>query len=111
MSEPLIDPAVFAELADSVGEDFVRELVETFATEAATMRSDLRAALAQRDAERFRRAAHSLKSNAQTFGARRLAHAARALELGGLPSEAAALDALEADLAASLRALVERAGG
>jgi HPt (histidine-containing phosphotransfer) domain-containing protein len=111
MDDPLIDPTVFAELAESVGADFVRELVETFAAEATTMRSEMRAACEQRDAERFRRAAHSLKSNAQTFGARQLAEAARSLELGGLPSEAAPLDALEAELARSLAALAERAGG
>ena len=67
--------------------------------------------LEARDAERFRRAAHSLKSNAQTFGARRLADAARALELGGIPSDSAPLDALEAELAVGLAALAERAGG
>ena len=111
MDEPLIDSTVFSELADSVGADFVRELVETFAAEAATMRTELRTAYEARDAERFRRAAHSLKSNAQTFGTRRLADAARSLELGGLPSDAAPLDALEAELAKGLAALVERAGG
>ena len=36
------------------------------------------------DADRFRRAAHSLKSNSNTFGALRLAALARELELNGL---------------------------
>jgi cysteinyl-tRNA synthetase len=37
-----------------------------------------------RTADRFRRAAHSLKSNSNTFGARTLGAMARELELGGL---------------------------
>ena len=48
------------------------------------MLDDLRDALAARDADRFRRAAHSLKSNSNTFGARTLGAMARDLELGGL---------------------------
>jgi HPt (histidine-containing phosphotransfer) domain-containing protein len=63
------------------------------------MIADLRDASQARDAERFRRAAHSLKSNANTFGASTLGAMARELELGGLPVDpsggAAALDALE----------------
>lgn len=37
-------------------------------------------------AESFRRTAHSIKSNASTFGATRLAEMARALEIGGPPA-------------------------
>jgi HPt (histidine-containing phosphotransfer) domain-containing protein len=111
MDDAPIDHAVFAELAASVGADFVRELVDTFAAEAAGMREELRAAYEVRDAARFRRTAHSLKSNAQTFGALRLAEAARALEHGGLPVDATPLDALETVLASSLAALAERADG
>ena len=72
------------------------------------MLGELRAARAEGAAERFRRAAHSLKSNANTFGATELARLARELELGGLPQEVASLDALVAafDAAAvELRAL------
>ena len=46
-------------------------------------------ALAAGDAERFRRAAHSLKSNSNTFGALALGALARELELGGLDAATA----------------------
>jgi len=100
-----IDRAAFAELQDNAGEDFVAELVGTFAEEAPALLSELRAALALGHAERFRRAAHSLKSNSNTFGVRSLAELARTLELGGLPADSAPLDVLDAEFAASLAAL------
>lgn len=79
-----IDIAVFSELRDTTGSDFVRELVDTFLEEAPAMVADLRDALARGDAERFRRAAHSLKSNSNTFGAMALGSLAKDLELAGL---------------------------
>jgi HPt (histidine-containing phosphotransfer) domain-containing protein len=84
MTQPTIDPATFAELQETAGADFVRELVGTFLDEAPAMLAELRSALAARDADRFRRAAHSLKSNGNTFGALALGALARELELGGL---------------------------
>jgi len=94
-----IDPAAFAELEAAAGVEFVRELVATFLTEAPAMLGELRGALDAGDADRFRRAAHSLKSNANTFGARALGERARAFELGGIASARAdgALAALEAE--------------
>ena len=77
MTSTAIDLAVFNELQATAGEDFVAELVDTFLEEAPQMFRELRAALRDGDAERFRRAAHSLKSNAHTFGATRLAALAR----------------------------------
>lgn len=97
MTEPTIDATTFAELQDAAGSDFVSELVGTFLEEAPNMLAELRRAHAGPDADAFRRAAHSLKSNAHTFGATRLASLARALELGGLLTDAAPLDALEAE--------------
>ena len=99
MDSPDIDPTTFAELQETVGADFVRELIGTFLTEAPTMLAELRAAASQHDAERFRRVAHALKSNGHTFGASALGAMARELELGGLKAEEAdntrALDALD----------------
>jgi HPt (histidine-containing phosphotransfer) domain-containing protein len=106
MSAVTIDPAVFAELKDAAGADFVADLVATFADEEAPqMLAELRDALAAGSAERFRRAAHSLKSNAMTFGALPLGEMARTLELGGLPADAAALDTLQAELDRAVQAL------
>lgn len=89
MTEPAIDPAAFAALEAATGADFARELVATFLEEAPGMLADLRAALFAQDADRFRRAAHSLKSNGNTFGALALGTLARDLELAGVAQVAA----------------------
>ena len=96
MNPTPIDRAVFDELKDTAGADFVAELVGTFLDEAPQMIAELRAALAAGSADAFRRAAHSLKTNAHTFGATALGAKARELELGGLPADASGLDALQA---------------
>ncbi len=105
MTDNVIDPNTFGELQANAGEDFVAELVGTFAEEAPLILADLRSALQAADADRFRRAAHSLKSNSNTFGATCLAELARTLELGGLPANTAPLDALEAEYGRTVAAL------
>ena len=86
MTVAAIDIATFEELKATAGADFVRELVDTFLAEAPRMLDDLRGAFAANDRDRFRRVAHSLKSNGNTFGATSLAALAKSLELGGLGS-------------------------
>jgi HPt (histidine-containing phosphotransfer) domain-containing protein len=83
-SAPTIDRATFEALEQTTGADFVRELVDTFLQEAPAMLDELRNALAAKDADKFRRSAHSLKSNGNTFGALTLGAMARELELGGM---------------------------
>jgi HPt (histidine-containing phosphotransfer) domain-containing protein len=83
MSEGIIDRSVFEELKTTAGADFVHELVDTFLTEAPGMLAELRRALDANEADRFRRVAHSLKSNSNTFGASSLAAMAKNLEIGG----------------------------
>jgi HPt (histidine-containing phosphotransfer) domain-containing protein len=85
MSGPSVDDTTFAELQESAGADFVNELVDTFFEEAPRMLDELREAAAAGRADAFRRAAHSLKSNANTFGALELGTLARELELNGVP--------------------------
>jgi HPt (histidine-containing phosphotransfer) domain-containing protein len=105
-----IDAARFAELQATAGADFVVELIDTFLAEAPGMLAELRAARAAGDADGYRRAAHSLKSNANTFGATALGAQARAIELAGLgepAADAALLGALEAEYARAARALQE----
>ena len=100
MTQPTIDPATFDALSATAGADFVTELVDTFLVEAPSMLAGLRDSFAAGDAERFRRTAHSLKSNANTFGALTLGAMARELELSGMdPAKAndAKLDALAAE--------------
>ena len=109
MDEPVIDHPVYAELQDTAGAGFVAELVDTFLEEAPGMLAELRNARADAHAERFRRAAHSLKSNGNTFGALKLAALARDLELKGLDADpgrdAVALAGLETEYARAATAL------
>ena len=78
MSE--IDRTTFEELKQMSGEDFINELINAFLDDAPKMIENMQAALAARDVESFRRNAHSLKSNANTFGAAELAASAKELE-------------------------------
>jgi HPt (histidine-containing phosphotransfer) domain-containing protein len=112
MDETVIDRAVYGELRDTTGAEFLAELVDTFIDEGPGMLAELRAARAEGNAERFRRAAHSLKSNGNTFGAVKLAALARELELKGLDADPTrdmaglvALEAAYARAAAELKAL------
>ena len=76
----LIDRSVLDGLSEAVGEDFVGELIDTFLEEAPGMFEEMKQALEKNDVDRFRRAAHSLKTNASTFGANELAEQAKELE-------------------------------
>jgi HPt (histidine-containing phosphotransfer) domain-containing protein len=115
MSNSPIDLAAFRALEETAGADFVAELVDTFAAEAPLMLAEMRSARAAGDAGRFRRAAHSLKSNCNTFGALALGAEARALELKGLDADPArdlsAIDAIEAGCGRVAVALKELARG
>lgn len=98
MTDTPIDTAVFAELAEATGAEFAAELVEAFLDEAPGMIADLKDAAAQDDPDRFRRAAHSIKSNADVFGAKHLSALAREIELSELPPAKTATDARMAAL-------------
>jgi HPt (histidine-containing phosphotransfer) domain-containing protein len=115
MKSPTIDREAFDELEDTAGAEFVAELVDTFLAEAPVMLAELRRALDAGDADAFRRTAHSLKSNGNTFGAHTFAAIAKELELGGMPPVQAAsgkpLDALSAEYARVASALQERKRG
>jgi HPt (histidine-containing phosphotransfer) domain-containing protein len=111
MDTSIIDRTTFAELQATAGADFVVELVDTFLEEAPQILAELKSALAAGSAERFKRAAHSLKTNAHTFGATALGARARELELGGLPSDGRGVDALELAYRQAAAALLELARG
>ena len=89
MSDSPIDRSVFAELQDAMGSDFVGELVTTFFDEAPGMLADIKAAAETGEPDAFRRAAHSIKSNASIFGAKKLAELARQMEISGLEPDPA----------------------
>jgi HPt (histidine-containing phosphotransfer) domain-containing protein len=78
-----IDKPTFEELKQMSGADFIGELVDTFLEDGPKLIAELKAALRAGDAEAFRRAAHSLKSNGATFGALHLSQLAKDLEMIG----------------------------
>ena len=92
---PVLDLNTFNMLKESTGEDFIAELIDAFLEDAVTQMNDMRSASAANDAETFRRAAHSLKSNAATFGATDLQALARELEMMGRDKNLAVGNRLE----------------
>jgi histidine phosphotransfer protein HptB len=79
----VIDKATFEELKQISGADFINELIDAFLDDAPNMISQMETAVANQDSVSFRRNAHSLKSNANTFGATDLGALARELEMMG----------------------------
>ncbi|HEY5872935.1 MAG TPA: response regulator, partial [Gaiellaceae bacterium] len=63
------------------GEEFLAEVIDAFLSDAPTLVLALRTTHEQGDTEGLRRAAHTLKSNGQTFGAGGFAELCRELEL------------------------------
>ena len=106
MAETL-DPAVLAELLEAVGDDpaFVDELVDTFLAEAPGFMAAIDGAVQAGDAGRLLVPAHTLKGNAATIGAERLAEVSRTLEERARNAD---LDGADVD-AAEARAELERA--
>ena len=80
---PVIDKATFEELKQMSGADFINELIDAFLDDGPHMIGQMEAASAAGDVESFRRNAHSLKSNANTFGATELGALAKELEMMG----------------------------
>jgi PAS domain S-box-containing protein len=82
-ASPVIDLKQFEEFRSSMGADFIGEVLAVFTEDTPELLRDLQQALADNDSERFRRAAHSLKSNSAAFGAVTLAELACELEILG----------------------------
>jgi HPt (histidine-containing phosphotransfer) domain-containing protein len=101
--EDPLDPRTLDELRASVGDDpaFVAELIDEFIEEAPRQLQTLREAATTGDAEAARRAAHTLKGNARTFGAEGLASlcldAETAAAAGDLDTVRERLDSVEAE--------------
>ena len=75
-----VDSAALDRLRESIGEEFLGELVGTFLDDAPAQLTTLRGAFERGDAEEARRAAHTLKSNGATFGAEGFSELCRQLE-------------------------------
>ena len=100
-----VDVTTFRTLIQRVGKEdhaFVEGLLEQFLTDAPVLINSMRGHLASGDAAGVRLAAHTLKSNASTFGAHGLAAQSRALEVasmaGDLRGAAASINAVEETL-------------
>jgi histidine phosphotransfer protein HptB len=80
---PIIDSQTYEQLEAEMGADFMSELVDTYLKDTIRLMVELRQALSDQDAERFRRAAHTIKATSSTFGAVQLGASARELEMLG----------------------------
>jgi CheY-like chemotaxis protein/HPt (histidine-containing phosphotransfer) domain-containing protein len=79
---PAVDKAVLDRLVASMGGDpaFVAELIEEFDTDAPKLVGELKRGISEGNVEVVHRAAHTMKSNASTFGADELATLCAELE-------------------------------
>ncbi len=93
----VIDREVLDNLLEAVGGDgeFLTELLETYFADTPQLFTTMHKALSDGNSEEFRRAAHSLKSNSENFGAMALSHKAKVLEEMGKSGE---LDQVEGSL-------------
>jgi signal transduction histidine kinase/CheY-like chemotaxis protein/HPt (histidine-containing phosphotransfer) domain-containing protein len=110
-SAAVLDPEAFERLRAAMGASFLDELLVTFVEDSQELVATMRRALTQKDADSFRRAAHSLKSNAASFGAMTLSTLARDLEnlskSGSLDGAAPKVERLDIERERVVRALRE----
>lgn len=91
---PVLDKPTFERLVGSFGKEFVSQLIDAFLEDSPQLIESLRRSLDQGDGSEFRRAAHTLKSHANTFGFPRLVRPCQDAEdigASGDPSPAAPL--------------------
>jgi CheY-like chemotaxis protein/HPt (histidine-containing phosphotransfer) domain-containing protein len=103
---PALEPGALERLLETTGDDpeFVVVLLETFAEEAPALLAELHGGVTAGDSETARRAAHTPKSNAATFGATGLAELCAELEArargGDLADGARAMQRIDASFTA-----------
>lgn len=78
-----LNESTFTELCDTMGADFIVELVASYLIDVPAQMDLLSSAMQSGEADTFRRAAHSIKSTSLSFGAEQLAAQARILEEKG----------------------------
>jgi len=83
MSKPPLDEKTLANVRETLGDDFIPELIDAYLEETPLLIKGLQEALADGDAQVFQRTAHSMKSSSSTLGAIDFAEKARELELIG----------------------------
>lgn len=116
--QPTIDPAAIENLRSLNPEDndeFLREIIGIFLEDTPQRIAELETSLAEGDANRFTRAAHSIKGSSANLGATELRAAAERLEhhsrqdgLGGVDSMIAEIKAAYDRARQALEALAGR---
>jgi len=81
--QSVIDQPTFETLKESMGADFLPELVQAYLEETPQLLLKLQEALAKKDCIEFRQAAHSIKSTSNSFGALEFGALAKELEMIG----------------------------
>jgi CheY-like chemotaxis protein/HPt (histidine-containing phosphotransfer) domain-containing protein len=74
------DPAALENLRELGSDDFLSEVIDAFLDDSPALLATLRYSLNDEDADELRRAAHTLKSNGSTFGAKDFSELCRELE-------------------------------
>ena len=115
MAEPdVIDRAALDDLLETTGRDpaFLAVLIDTYLDDSVGLLAAIRRAITDADAAAVRRAAHSLKSNSASFGARTLVSMCQELEqlarvgiLEGATGRLADIEAAYAEVERELRTL------
>jgi CheY-like chemotaxis protein/PAS domain-containing protein/HPt (histidine-containing phosphotransfer) domain-containing protein len=88
----LLDTAAVAQLRHDTGADAFARLIASFAAEARSRQARLVAAAAGGDRTGVEHEAHSLKSTSGTYGAKRLAEVAAAIEQAAMASDLARVE-------------------
>ena len=107
----MLDQVALDRLRATMGAGFLDELLATFIEDSLELVGTMRRALTDKDTDSFRRAAHSLKSNAASFGAMTLSTLAKDLETlarsGSLDGAASRVERLAGECERVTRALRE----
>jgi HPt (histidine-containing phosphotransfer) domain-containing protein len=85
--QSVIDLPTFEALKEAMGMDFIDELVQAYFDETPQLLIKLQTALASKDCDGFRQAAHSIKSTSNSFGALEFGALAKELEMMGRESK------------------------
>jgi HPt (histidine-containing phosphotransfer) domain-containing protein len=109
----VIDSTAFEQFRATIGPEFLSELLATFVEDSQELLESMRRAVGEQDIDVLKRAAHSLKSNAASFGAVTLAALASELELlaasGSLDTARDRVEQLSGEYAQVARTLKELA--
>ncbi len=107
---PIIDLSIFEQLMKEMGTDFMDRLVDTYLEDTTRLLNELHQSFSDKDIEAFRRAAHTIKTTSNSFGAMQFGALARELELIGAEKDwdiaAVKLNHLDADYAQVRAALL-----